>query len=120
MIKSFIFNFFSYLGISITRLTKKDKIIQFIKALHLIQTEHNLQDIWNSKFFPTANTVFNKILKNHHCVCIHPNNCSGIDSGLGVQIPRTVEFTFLRKNRAKKIEYQKSFPHPLDFDNVYG
>jgi hypothetical protein len=81
---------------------------------------HNLQDLWNSKFFPIANAAFKKILKNHACVHIHPNNNSGIDYRAGIKIPRTCEFTFLRKDRINKTCYQTTFPHKLDSDNVSG
>jgi hypothetical protein len=79
---------------------------------------HSLQDLWNPHFFNLNKTVFDKILQTHICVHIHPNNCCGIDSRFGVEIPRVAEFTFIRKDRVgiKKFEY--SFPHKLDYDNT--
>ena len=79
---------------------------------------HSLQDLWYPHFFNLSQTVFNKILQTHICVHIHPNNCSGIDSRLGVKIPREAEFTFVRKNRIQSKKFGHSFPHKLDYDNT--
>jgi hypothetical protein len=78
---------------------------------------HYLEELWNPRFFSLAEEVFNKILKTHLCVHIHPNNDSGIHRQLGVEIPPTAEFTFLRKDRAQFKSFHTQFPHPLDRDN---
>lgn len=79
---------------------------------------HELQDFWNPHFFNLSQAVFNKILQTHFCVHIHPNNCCGIHSRLGVEIPRVAEFTFIRKDRVEIKNFQKNFPHELDYDNT--
>jgi hypothetical protein len=79
---------------------------------------HSLQDLWNPHFFSLNKTVFDKILQTHICVHIHPNNCCGIHSQFGVEIPRIAEFTFTRKDRIKIKNYETIFPHSLDFDNT--
>lgn len=78
---------------------------------------HRLDDFWNPVFFNLAEPVINKILETHTCVHIHPNNCCGVETKYGLEIPRFAEFTFLRNDRIKKQEFTKTFPHPLDFDN---
>ncbi len=62
--------------------------------------------------------VFNRILRTHSCVHIHPNNYCGFSRHNGIDIPRVTEFTFLRNDRIEHPSYQISFPHPLDCDNV--
>lgn len=79
---------------------------------------HGLDSLWNSHFFNLNKIVFDKILKTHTCVHIHPNNCCGIDSKLGIEIPRIAEFTFLRNDRISTREFASSFPHELDYDNT--
>lgn len=79
---------------------------------------HNLHKLWNSSFFRQASTAFDKLLQTHTVVHNHPNNCCGIDSYDGVEIPRVTEFTFLRKDRVKNLEPCTSFPHLLDYDNT--
>jgi hypothetical protein len=78
---------------------------------------HSLQDLWQPRFFDFASVAFNKILQSHTCVHIHPNNEDGIDKRLGIEIPRTAEFTFLRNDRIKSKSKAKQFPHLLDNDN---
>lgn len=61
-----------------------------------------------------------KLTATHQCVHIHPNNCCDRTEIFNLQIPREMEFTFLRKDRVKKIGYATDFPHELDSDNVLG
>jgi hypothetical protein len=78
---------------------------------------HNLDLIWEPRFFNIAETVFNKLLQNHICIHTHPNNRGDIKSRLGIDIPLFIEFTFIRKDRVKTTTKQTRFPHKLDFDN---
>lgn len=90
-----------------------------MKQFRIIVIEfHNLQRLWNHEFYDMAEVIFNKIFQTHTCVHIHPNNCCGIDTKLGVEIPRVAEFTFLRNDRIKEKSRQMQFPHKLDFDNT--
>lgn len=77
---------------------------------------HRLQDLWDPSFFEVASLVFQKILRTHECVHIHPNNYSEVDSRAGVDIPRNAEFTFLRKDYCSGARFSDRFPHPLDYD----
>jgi len=62
--------------------------------------------------------AFNRILKTHSCLHIHPNNYYGTVQLRDLSVPRIMEFTFLRKDRVVSSGYQNIFPHPLDFDNT--
>lgn len=79
---------------------------------------HYFKDLWNQRFFNLVENTFDKILQTHICVHIHPNNYLGVDRKLGIEIPRLAEFTFIRKDRGTFCNYQKRFPHELDFDNT--
>ena len=77
---------------------------------------HSLNRLWDKEFFNIASLVFDKLLQNHSCVHIHPNNCCGIFKLKGVEIPNVAEFTFVRNDRIEKKKGQISVPHSLDFD----
>ena len=79
---------------------------------------HRLDALWDARFFGLASRVFTKILQTHVVVHAHPNNCCGSVARWGIDIPRMMEFTFLRSDRVGSSEYAKVFPHPLDRDNV--
>lgn len=79
---------------------------------------HFLDCFWSKPFFGLARTTFEKILKTHTCVHIHPNNCGGIVNKKGLKIPKLMEFTFLRNDRISFSESAKSFPHKLDYNNT--
>ena len=81
---------------------------------------HRLDDLWNKSFFNLASCAFDKILKYHTCVHIHPNNADRMRRNNGIDIPRVMEFTFLRKDRISNADYQRTFPHRLDCENLYG
>ena len=79
---------------------------------------HDLDLLWSQPFFRLASPAFEKILQNHICVHIHPNNCCGSILKYNLEIPRVMEFTFIRKDRIKKLSLTNVFPHPLDGDNA--
>jgi hypothetical protein len=79
---------------------------------------HDLDQLWSKPFFTVAGRAFDKILQTHACVHLHPNNCCGSFQREGLEIPRVMEFTFLRRDRISGISYQKHFPNPLDYDNT--
>lgn len=83
---------------------------------------HRLQHLWNPAFFRAAETVFKKILQTHVPVHLHPNNFKGpkdsVYSIFGIDIPKLIEFSFIRKDVAEIKGYRTQFPHPLDFDNL--
>ena len=82
---------------------------------------HELHRFADPAFLDRAATTFEKILRNHVCVHIHPNNCCGSAEVAGVVVPCIAEFTFLRRDRVRKRlqrRFVESLPHPLDADNV--
>ncbi len=79
---------------------------------------HYLQELLNKPYFTLASRLFEKLLRTHSVVHIHPNNCCGSIRSRGLVIPRVAEFTFYRNDRLKQKVYSDSFPHPLDRDNT--
>lgn len=79
---------------------------------------HNLHYLWSRPYFKLATAAFDKILQNHSCVHIHPNNSDGKLKNGAICIPKLMEFTFLRNDRFDRRSYQRTFPHPLDCDNT--
>lgn len=92
---------------------------QLIKRFRIIIVEfHDMQLLWNKEFFKTARVAFEKILQNHICVHIHPNNCCKTTKISGIELPSAMEFTFVRKERNLSMKPRKDFPHHLDADNT--
>ncbi len=90
---------------------------QLMKRFRIIVVEfHSLNRLWDTEFFNIASPVFDKLLQNHSCVHIHPNNCCGMFKLKGLELPNVAEFTFVRNDRVEKDKIQNVFPHPLDFD----
>lgn len=83
----------------------------------IIAEFHYLDMLWSKPFFMLARRAFDKLLQTHSCVHIHPNNCCGSLIKDGIEIPRVMEFTFLRKDRISTSGYQNSFPNEFDYDN---
>jgi hypothetical protein len=78
---------------------------------------HALYHFWDPEFLERANKTFSKLLRQHSCVHIHPNNICGIFSYGGLDIPRAAEFTFLRNDRFSSSQFATEFSNPLDEDN---
>jgi hypothetical protein len=79
---------------------------------------HDLDKLFNSFFYKIAFVVFEKLLQNHTCVHIHPNNIREVITINNISIPPLAEFTFIRNDRIKNKKPQQIFPHPLDNDCV--
>lgn len=78
---------------------------------------HTLYRFWEPEFYERVTKVFDKLLKDHYCVHIHPNNCCSTFNFQGIGIPRAMEFSFIRKDRVNEVSFAVDFPHPLDQDN---
>jgi hypothetical protein len=79
---------------------------------------HHLTQIFNRFAFPLVRATFQKLLRSHRVVHIHPNNVSPAIVKSGLAVPDVMEFTFWRNDRADLVEEGSlSFPHPLDADN---
>ena len=79
---------------------------------------HRLHQLWSLPFFRLASAVFRKLLQTHACVHLHPNNCRSSIHLQGMDIPRVMEFTFLRRDRFSQSSFASQFPHPLDANNT--
>lgn len=78
-----------------------------------------LDHLWNQGFFYLVAPIFNRLLRSHYCLHIHPNNCCGSIVRGGLEIPRIMEFTFLRKDRVTAPQpLPHQFPHHLDVENT--
>lgn len=80
---------------------------------------HHLDHLWDQGFLYLVAPIFKRLLRSHYCVHLHPNNCCGSIVRGGLEIPRIMEFTFLRKDRVSAAASPlHRFPHPLDVDNT--
>lgn len=99
-----------------TILSATEKVMRRFRII--VVEFHLLDKLWSEPFFTLASRAFEKTLLTHTCVHIHPNNCKNSVNINGVQIPKVMEFTFLRNDRLENLGYQQQFPHPLDCDNT--
>lgn len=81
---------------------------------------HNLQKIFKKDFLIMFSTIFEKIYKNFSICHVHPNNCCGIVSLNGIDVPRVIEVTFIRNDLVKSVMIDKpiKLPHNLDRKNI--
>ncbi|SNR17697.1 class I SAM-dependent methyltransferase [Tenacibaculum jejuense] len=94
---------------------------QLLKRFRIIVVEfHHLEQLSNPFFYTVASNVFSRLIENHTCVHIHPNNSSKIVTINGIKIPPLIEVTFLRNDRCKVRDKRTDFPHKLDADCVEG
>lgn len=84
----------------------------------IVMEIHYLDRLASVDFHQMATTAFNKILINHTCVHIHPNNVDVIHTINDVPIAPTIEITFVRNDRIKTKQAATQFPHHLDADNM--
>jgi hypothetical protein len=90
----------------------------FLKNFRIMVIEfHNLHHLVDPVGIDLVEFTFKKILKNFEIVHIHPNNESKPIMYHGFEIPSTIEFTFLRKDRVLIKKPITSFPHPEDLQN---
>lgn len=88
-----------------------------LKRFRIIVIEfHHLNRLFEKNFLQIYTAAINKLTRHFHCVHVHPNNRSGLVSRAGLEIPRVMEFTFLRKERVSLTHRTRSYPHPLDVD----
>jgi hypothetical protein len=58
--------------------------------------------------------VFDRLLRTHAIVHIHPNNDVPAVNRAGIAVPPVMEFTFLRRDRSTFSAASGPYPHPLD------
>lgn len=78
---------------------------------------HRLDHWWSKPVFKIVSRAMEKLIETHQCVHIHPNNIRGSVKRRGIEMPLNMEFTFLRRDRAKFTHPFQNFPHSLDADN---
>lgn len=94
---------------------------ELLKQFRIIVIEfHFLDRLFDRFALRLISSTFDKLLQDFYVVHIHPNNTGGSVKKGHVEVPRTIEFTFLNKNRASHAEPLKVFPHNLDVDNKKG
>lgn len=81
---------------------------------------HYLDALFSEPIFAIYSKAFEKILRTHTCVHIHPNTHSRLIKVCDLEIPQLAEFTFLRNDRVTGRAFATEFPHPLDRDNSDG
>ena len=90
-----------------------------LRRFRIIVVEfHHLHHFYSQPYFRLASRVFDRLLGQHACVHIHPNNCATAVYRQGLSIPRVMEFTFYRRDRLTSTTPATTFPHPLDTDNT--
>jgi len=81
---------------------------------------HNLQKMFEQDFLRMVSAIFEKIYKDFSICHVHPNNCCGVASMDGIEIPCVIEVTFIRNDLIRAV-YSKNpinLPHRLDSKNV--
>lgn len=80
---------------------------------------HALDLLLTNRFaFQVYEACFGKLLDQFHVAHIHPNNCCGSLTVGKIEVPRVMEFSFIRKDRVSSTQPVRAMPHPLDRDNV--
>jgi len=89
---------------------------RLLKRFRIVIIElHRLPSIISKEpFFNRAKPAIEKLMAHYEAVHLHANNASGAVEVDGVHIPRVVEVTFLRKDRANVTGPVIGLPHPLD------
>ena len=86
----------------------------------LIIEFHKLENISNPIFYKMINAIFDKIYKNFKICHVHPNNFSGVYKFKNIEIPSSIEITFVRNDlvHIEKSKEDISLPHDLDQKNI--
>ena len=81
---------------------------------------HCFDKLFDPYFFKMVSGIFEKIYSEFSICHVHPNNCCGIFSYGGVDIPRVFEVTFIRNDKIKevKINDKIQLPHKYDRANL--
>ena len=90
-----------------------------LRRFRIIVVEfHRLHQLLDRYSFGWMSRAFRKLLRNHAIVHLHPNNARRTIEYGGMEIPFTMEFTFLRRDRIHSSKRTLEFPHVLDRENV--
>jgi hypothetical protein len=92
---------------------------EILRRFRIIVVElHSLEQLIDKVGFNLMFAVLDRLLRQFHVVHTHPNNVVPALNPRGLPVPRFLEVTFLRRDRAQPTGYAKRFPHPLDRKNV--
>jgi hypothetical protein len=80
---------------------------------------HDLQHLFQKHFLQMVSSIFEKIYTSFSICHVHPNNCCGIATYNGIEVPRVTEITFIRNDLLAlyKNSHSIKLPHPLDRKN---
>jgi hypothetical protein len=78
---------------------------------------HGLDRLFDEFVFHRLAASFDKLLVSFAVAHIHPNNIGVVARKSGIEIPDSMEFTFLNKKRVRHATPRASFPHKLDAQN---
>lgn len=96
----------------------KSTTVETLNKFRIIIIEfHMLTSLGYPFYYQRTKKTLEKLMLNHTCVHIHPNNACGKEKISGVEVPGVAEFTFLRNDRVTKKSEVLFLPHPLDKDN---
>lgn len=79
---------------------------------------HHFEQVLTKIGYKVISNVFEKILKYFDVAHIHPNNCCGVYKLKKIEIPSTLEITFLRKDFTLQKNKVIGLPNKLDHKNV--
>ena len=94
--------------------------ITLTKFSILIVEFHKLENISNPIFYKMINSIFNKLYQNFKICHTHPNNFSGIYKFKNIEIPSSIEVTFIRNDLVDNVKSNNEIflPHDLDQKNI--
>jgi hypothetical protein len=78
---------------------------------------HSLQMLFDPLSFRLLASCFEKLLESFSVVHIHPNNCGDIVKRGNIEVPMSMEFTFLNRKRVNSETPVQTFPNRLDAPN---
>lgn len=79
---------------------------------------HKLHHLSHPLYFRLVSAALSRVLEHFEVAHLHPNNVGGLARVAGVEIPRLLEVTLLRKDRVRHRLPVTHLPHPLDVPNV--
>ena len=79
---------------------------------------HDLERIMDKHALAIIKAVFARLCQDFYVVHNHPNNYGRSVRKGSLEIPRVLEMTLLRKDRAATVGFASTFPHPLDRANA--
>lgn len=92
---------------------------EVLRRFRIIVVEmHDLERILDKHALQIIQAVFARLGEHFYIVHNHPNNYGRSVRKGSLVIPRVIEMTLLRKDRAEPVGFASTFPHPLDRKNA--